>query len=271
RAGASTTRLWSPRGGPLRVASRVSRHRRLLPDRRHRDRGRAERHGDRRRPPAERGRDAVWVDPVRRPADRHRDAFHHRVWPLARARGALELQLRPDVGDPRARARGARRLAGQRRRQVPARHRRARGTAGGGRRRPKCGAERATPEHPSARDQLRQRACSFRRPRDHDLEAGRVMLAAVRPNSFNLPLFLHVLGATLTFGITATVAILGFAATRADPERSLWLRGLAFKLAFFVLVPAFIVMRAAAQWIVGKEYPGGHDEPGWVSVGFIVT
>jgi hypothetical protein len=97
------------------------------------------------------------------------------------------------------------------------------------------------------------------------------MLAAIRPDSLNLPLFLHVLGATLTFGTTATVAILGFAATRADGERSLWLRGLAFKIAFFVLVPAFIVMRAAAQWILGKEYPGGHDEPGWVGVGFIVT
>jgi hypothetical protein len=38
-----------------------------------------------------------------------------------------------------------------------------------------------------------------------------------------------------------------------------------------VLVPAFIVMRAGAQWILGKEYPGGHNTPGWVSVGFIVT
>jgi hypothetical protein len=97
------------------------------------------------------------------------------------------------------------------------------------------------------------------------------MLAAIRPDSFNLPLFLHVLGATLTFGTTATVAILGFAGTRAGGERSLWLRGLAFKIGLYVLVPAFIVMRAAAQWILGKEYPGGHDEPGWVGVGFIVT
>jgi hypothetical protein len=97
------------------------------------------------------------------------------------------------------------------------------------------------------------------------------MLAAIRPDSFNLPLFLHVLGATLTFGTTATVAILGFAGTRVDRERSLWLRGLAFKIAFFVLVPAFILMRAAAQWIVGKEYPGSAKTPGWVDIGFIVT
>ena len=37
------------------------------------------------------------------------------------------------------------------------------------------------------------------------------MLAVIRPDSWNLPLFLHVLGATVLFGATATVAIVGFA------------------------------------------------------------
>jgi hypothetical protein len=97
------------------------------------------------------------------------------------------------------------------------------------------------------------------------------MLALVRPDSWNLPLFLHVLGATLTFGATATVALLGFAGLRGDPERATWLRGLAFRIGGFVLVPAFVLMRAGAQWIADKEFPGGNDEPGWVGVGFIVT
>src|SRR5213078_1763194 len=97
------------------------------------------------------------------------------------------------------------------------------------------------------------------------------MLALVRPDSWNLPLFLHILGATLTFGATATVALLGFAGLRGDPDRALWLRGLTFWIGFGVLVPAFIMMRGAALWIVDKEYPGGHHEPGWVGVGFIVT
>ena len=42
------------------------------------------------------------------------------------------------------------------------------------------------------------------------------MLALVRPGAWNLPLFLHVLGATLAFGSIATVAIVGFAGHRAD-------------------------------------------------------
>jgi hypothetical protein len=97
------------------------------------------------------------------------------------------------------------------------------------------------------------------------------MLAIQQPPSGNLPLFLHVLGATLTFGATGTVALLGFAALRADPERTMWLRGLAFRLGGYVLVPAFILMRAGAQWIADKEYPGNAKTPGWLNVGFIVT
>jgi hypothetical protein len=38
-----------------------------------------------------------------------------------------------------------------------------------------------------------------------------------------------------------------------------------------VLAPAFIVMRGTALWILDKEFPGGHNEPGWVDVGFFVT
>lgn len=97
------------------------------------------------------------------------------------------------------------------------------------------------------------------------------MLALVRPDSWNLPLFLHVLGATLTFGATATVALLGFAGLRGDPERTVWLRRLGFRISLFVLVPAFILMRAGAQWIADKEFPGNAKTPGWLDVGFIVT
>ena len=94
-------------------------------------------------------------------------------------------------------------------------------------------------------------------------------IALVRPDSWNLPLFLHVLGATLTFGTTATVAILAFAGRSAVSERALWLRGLAFKIGFFVLVPAWILLRIPAQLIDNKEFP--HHEPGWVGVGYPVT
>jgi hypothetical protein len=97
-----------------------------------------------------------------------------------------------------------------------------------------------------------------------------MMLAIQQPPSGNLPLFLHILGAVATFGATGTVALLGFASRGRETDRALWLRRLAFRVGIFVLLPAFILMRVAAQWIDSKEYPDGH-EPGWVGVGFLVT
>jgi hypothetical protein len=96
-----------------------------------------------------------------------------------------------------------------------------------------------------------------------------MILALVRPGSWNLPLFLHVLGGTLTFGATATVAILAFAGRPASSERALWLRGLAFRIGILVLIPAWVLLRVAAGWIDSKEFP--HHEPGWVGVGYPVT
>lgn len=96
------------------------------------------------------------------------------------------------------------------------------------------------------------------------------MLAAIRPDSWNLPLFFHVLGAMLTVGATATVAIVGFAGTR-ESERAQWLRRLAFRIALFVLVPSFILMRVTAEWILDKEFPNSDNVPGWTDVGFFVT
>jgi hypothetical protein len=95
-----------------------------------------------------------------------------------------------------------------------------------------------------------------------------VILATVRPESWNLPLFLHVLGATVTFGATAAVAILAFAG-RAAGEQTLLLRRLVFRVGVFVLVPAWLVLRLPAQWIADKEFP--HHEPGWVGVGYPIT
>jgi hypothetical protein len=94
------------------------------------------------------------------------------------------------------------------------------------------------------------------------------VLAVIRPDSWNLPLFLHVLGAIVLFGSTATVAIVGFASRTRDEHAALLSR---VGLWTFLLgiVPGWILMRAGAQWIVDKEFPNGANTPGWVDVGFI--
>lgn len=93
------------------------------------------------------------------------------------------------------------------------------------------------------------------------------MLAVLRPHSWNLPLFLHVVGAIALFGSTAALAILAWAGTRR-PERALLARA-AFRTLVFVVLPAWVLTRAGAAWIESKEdIPG---DPGWLGVGFMVT
>ena len=94
------------------------------------------------------------------------------------------------------------------------------------------------------------------------------MLGVIRPDSWNLPLFLHVLGAILLFGTTATVAIVGFAG-RARVEHTAMLARIGLKTFLLGVIPGWILMRAGAAWIADKEFPD--KTPGWVDVGFVVS
>jgi len=96
-----------------------------------------------------------------------------------------------------------------------------------------------------------------------------MMLALIRPDSWNFPLFLHILGATLLFGTVAAVAIAGFA-SRSHAGYEQLLARVAQRTFVLGIVPAYILMRVGAQWIDSKEFPNG-DEPGWVGTGFIVS
>ena len=96
------------------------------------------------------------------------------------------------------------------------------------------------------------------------------MLAILQQGDGNLPLFLHVLGATVLFGATAAVAITGFAGRGRGDYEPLLAR-IALRTFLFGVVPAWIRMRVGAQWIVGKEFPDEDKAPGWVDVGFLVS
>jgi hypothetical protein len=96
-----------------------------------------------------------------------------------------------------------------------------------------------------------------------------MMLALIRPDSWNLPLFLHVLGAITVFGSSATLAIAGFAGRRDSVQEQMLAR-VALRTLLFGVIPAWILMRVAAEWIVGKEF-ADVESPGWVGVGYIVS
>jgi len=95
------------------------------------------------------------------------------------------------------------------------------------------------------------------------------MLALIRPDAWNLPLFLHVLGATVLFGTVGVVAVVGFAIRRSTNHQLLLAR-VAQRTYMLGVIPAYILMRVGAQWIDSKEFPNG-NEPGWVGVGFLVS
>jgi hypothetical protein len=87
-----------------------------------------------------------------------------------------------------------------------------------------------------------------------------MMLALVRPDSWNFPLFLHVLGAGVLVGaIGATVVI----ATRAPTLRRLLVRTIGF-----LVLPAWVLMRFAGQWIDSRE--DVPNDPAWLGIGFLV-
>jgi hypothetical protein len=95
------------------------------------------------------------------------------------------------------------------------------------------------------------------------------MLAAVRPHAWDLPLFLHVLGAMVLVGAVATAALLSFVAWRR-PRVPLYGRA-AFWSLLAVGLPAYVVMRVGAQWTYSKEGFSGKHDPTWVGIGFLAA
>jgi hypothetical protein len=97
------------------------------------------------------------------------------------------------------------------------------------------------------------------------------VLALIRPTSFDVPLFLHVLGAMALVG-TLLAALSAFVLQwRPAAEAGALLRRFAFRTLLVAGIPAFLAMRIGAQWIYSKEFPEGSDDPTWVGIGFMVS
>ena len=91
--------------------------------------------------------------------------------------------------------------------------------------------------------------------------------AAIRPDDWDLPLFLHVFGAMLLVGTLVTAAWFLFAARRdnsLDGVRWGW------RTLLFAALPSYILMRVGAEWIADKENLGD-SEAAWIGIGFITS
>jgi hypothetical protein len=96
------------------------------------------------------------------------------------------------------------------------------------------------------------------------------LVAALRPEDFNLPLFLHLLGAMALVGVLVLGALSLASARAGDSAASL---NLGYRSLLWGAIPAWVLMRAGAQWIASKE---GLDDPdvavpSWVDIGFLTS
>lgn len=90
------------------------------------------------------------------------------------------------------------------------------------------------------------------------------LLAAVRPGSWNLPLFFHVAGAmALVASLILALYSIRIARTRGDQPAAQF----AFRVLLRGTLPAFLVMRVFAQIIDNKEHADKGD-PTWIGIGF---
>jgi len=93
------------------------------------------------------------------------------------------------------------------------------------------------------------------------------LLATIRPDDWNLALFLHVLAAFVMVGALVTAAAYLFAARR---DGSLELTRAGYRSLLIAALPAFIATRLSAQWLVSKE-DLEDAELAWLDFGFITT
>jgi hypothetical protein len=94
------------------------------------------------------------------------------------------------------------------------------------------------------------------------------VFAITRPDAWNLPLFVHVLGAMLLVGALVVVVASSAGAARGG-DGSAVLSRLSFRTLLIGALPAYIVMRAGAEWIASEE--AVDDEAAWIGIGYITT
>ncbi len=90
------------------------------------------------------------------------------------------------------------------------------------------------------------------------------MFAIVRPDSWNLPLFVHGAGAMLLVAAVVVVLAVTAGALRRGDDAAVLTR-LALRALLLGVLPAWLVMRVGAQWVESEEAVG---DPSWIGIGY---
>lgn len=92
------------------------------------------------------------------------------------------------------------------------------------------------------------------------------MLAALRADSVNLPLLIHVLGAMVLVGVLAAALAAVLLSRR---EGGAGLQRLAYRSLLIGGIPAFLLMRVGAEWVASEQ--DVDDEAAWIGIGYGVS
>ncbi len=88
--------------------------------------------------------------------------------------------------------------------------------------------------------------------------------------SWDLPLFVHVLGAMLvTASVVVAIAVLVLAWGAEADRRPMFTR-IGFRTLLLAGIPSLIVMRVAAEWVL-SESPYDSGDPTWIGLGFMTS
>jgi len=98
-----------------------------------------------------------------------------------------------------------------------------------------------------------------------------VPLLIIRPDDWNFPLLLHVGGAMVMCGALVVAAATLLLAVRSSGDDRVSLARFSFRILLIGVLPAYIVMRGAAEWIYSKEGFSGDNDPGWIGIGYITS
>jgi hypothetical protein len=92
-------------------------------------------------------------------------------------------------------------------------------------------------------------------------------LAAIRPDDWNVALFVHVLGAMVMVGALVTAASYLFVARRGGSVEA---ARVGFRSLLYAALPSFLGMRVGAQWIADEEGLADSDTA-WIGIGYLIS
>lgn len=94
-------------------------------------------------------------------------------------------------------------------------------------------------------------------------------IGTIRPDEWELPLFLHVLGALVLIGALALCATFLLGAARGGSTTNL---RLALRTLTLGVIPAWIVLRIGAEWLLAEEGLSDLDDPpSWIDLGYMAS